>query len=141
MVQTKNLMDVADVGATQLKQYINNTCSKQKYINMPFEKNDPNINRNGREKGSSNKYTKQIKEAFGMLLEGNLDNLSIWLSQVAADDPKAALDIMMKMSERFVPRLSSTDITSDGEQILQNIKFDFGPPIDSDERDSTEEVS
>ena len=109
---------------------------------MPFEKNDPNINRNGREKGSSNKYTKQIKEAFGMLLEGNLDNLSIWLSQVAGDDPKAVLDIMLKMSERFVPKLSSTDITSDGEQILQNIKFDFGPPIDSDEREGdTEEVN
>lgn len=102
---------------------------------MPFKGGDHNINREGRKKGSQNQYTKQIKEAFGMLLEGNLDNLSTWLSQVAADDPKAALDIMMRMSERFVPKLRQTDITSDGEQILQNIKFDFGPTLDSDKRE------
>ena len=42
-------------------------------------------NPEGRKKGSMNKYNKQIKEAFGQLLEGNLDNLSLWLSEVAAD--------------------------------------------------------
>ena len=100
-----------------------------------FRGGDENINRDGCKKGSQNKYTKQVKEAFGMLLEGNLDNLSIWLAQVAADDPKAALDIMMRMSERFVPKLRQTDITTDGEKILQNVKFEFGPPIDDDKRE------
>ena len=97
------------------------------------------INKNGRKKGSQNKYTKQIKEAFGMLLENNLDNLSEWLAQVAADDPKAALDIMMRMSERFVPKLRHTDITTDGEKILNSLKFNFGPPIDSEKREQDEE--
>lgn len=97
------------------------------------------INTAGRKKGTQNKYTKQIKEAFGMLLENNLDNLSTWLAQVAADDPKAALDIMMRMSERFVPKLRHTDITSDGENILNSLKFNFGPPIDSEKREQDEE--
>ena len=47
-----------------------------------------------------------IKEAFAHLLEDNLDNMSRWLAQVSHDDPKSALDIMMRMSERFVPKLS-----------------------------------
>lgn len=99
---------------------------------QPGESGNPD----GRPKGSQNKYTKQIKEAFGMLLEGNLENLSTWLAQVAADDPKAALDIMMKMSERFVPRLRSTEITgADGEDIFKGLQFRFGPPIDSPERE------
>ena len=91
-------------------------------------------NPNGRQKGSMNKYNKQIKEAFGMLLEDNLDNLSTWLSQVAAENPKEALDIMMRMSERFVPKLRSTEITG-GEDFMKNVKFNFGPPIDSDKRE------
>ena len=91
-------------------------------------------NPEGRKKGSMNKYNKQIKEAFGMLLEDNLDNLSLWLADIAADDPKAALDIMMRMSERFVPKLRSTEITgADGEDLFAKVKFNFGPPVNDEE--------
>lgn len=94
---------------------------------MPFKKNDPNINTEGRQKGSQNKYTKQVKEAMGMLLENNLDNLSLWLAQVAADDPKAAMDIVIRLSERFVPKLSQQQVTgADGEDLFKNIQFKFG---------------
>ena len=101
-----------------------------------FTSDDPRINREGRARGSMNKYTKQIKEAFGLLLENNLDNLSQWLEQVAAEDPKAALDIMMKMSERFVPKLSQQALTDgEGGDLFKNVRFEFGPPIDSDQRE------
>ena len=84
-------------------------------------------NPDGRKKGSQNKYTKQVKEAMGMLLENNLDNLSVWLAQVAADDPKAAMDIVIRLSERFVPKLSQQQVTgADGEDLFKNISFKFG---------------
>lgn len=84
-------------------------------------------NPEGRPKGSSNKYTKQVKEAMGMLLENNLDNLSIWLAQIAADDPAKAMDIVIRLSERFVPKLSQQQITgNDGEDLFKNITFKFG---------------
>jgi len=84
-------------------------------------------NPDGRKKGSQNKYTKQVKEAMGMLLEGNLDNLSIWLAQIAADDPAKAMDIVIRLSERFVPKLSQQQITGgDGEDLFKNISFKFG---------------
>ena len=103
---------------------------------MGFQKGYDPRRAQGRPKGAVNHYTKQVKEAFGLLLEGNLDNLSTWLAQVAADDPKAALDIMMRMSERFVPKLSQQALTdAEGESLLKGIKFQFGPPIDSDERE------
>ena len=90
-------------------------------------------NPDGRKKGSQNKYTKQVKEAFGLLLEGNLDNLSVWLAQVAADDPKAAMDIVIRLSERFVPKLSQQSITgADGEDLFKNIKFQFGDETPED---------
>ena len=96
-------------------------------------------NPEGRKKGSQNKYTKQTKEAFGMLLQGNLDNLSRWLEQVAENDPKEALKIIMSLSERFVPKLSQQALTdADGENLLKGIKFNFGPTIE--ERDDSDGV-
>jgi len=94
---------------------------------MPFKKNDPNINTDGRQKGSQNRYTKDVKEAFGMLLQGNLDNLSLWLEQIAETDPKAAMDIVIRLSERFVPKLSQQQITDgEGGDLFKNLKFRFG---------------
>jgi hypothetical protein len=100
---------------------------------MAFSKNDPNINRNGR--SGPNKSTKIMKEAFAMLVENNLPNMERWISQVASDDPKAAMDLIIKLSERFVPALARTEVTgADGSDIFKEIKFGFGPPIDSDLR-------
>ena len=94
-------------------------------------------NPEGRKKGSQNHYTKQTKEAFGMLLEGNLTNLSTWLEQVAEDDPKEALKIVMALSERFVPKLSQQALTDgDGESLLKGITFGFGPTLDEPKDDS-----
>ena len=88
-------------------------------------------NPEGRPKGSMNRYTKKTKEAFGMLLNDNLDNLSVWLQQVAADDPKEALKIVMALSERFVPKLSQQQLTdADGENLLKGLTFNFGPPLE-----------
>jgi hypothetical protein len=100
---------------------------------MAFKKGDPNINRAGRI--GPNHSTKQIKEAFSLLLDANLDNMTIWLAQVAGDNPEKALDIMIKLSERFVPKLSQQAITNeDGSNLFKNIEFKFGgePQEDSD---------
>ena len=45
---------------------------------------------------------------------------------------------MIKLSERFVPKLRQTYITSNGEDLFKNVAFNFGPPIDSDAREDEE---
>ena len=105
---------------------------------MAFKPGDPNINREGRK--GPNKSTKMIKEAFALLLENNLDSMSTWLTQVAGDDPKAAMELMIKLSERFVPKLSQQALTNeDGSDLFKNVQFQFGPPIDSDKREQEED--
>ena len=95
-------------------------------------------NPEGRPKGSMNHYTKKTKEAFGMLLENNLDHLATWLQAVAADDPKEALKIVMALSERFVPKLSQQQLTDgDGENLLKGLQFSFGPTLEEREEDET----
>ena len=104
---------------------------------MAFKGGDENINREGRPKGIPNKTTKQIREAYQKLTEDNLDRMSIWISQVASEDPAKAMDIMIRLSEYIIPKLARTEVTgNDGEDLFKNIKFQFGPDVnDQDKRE------
>ena len=94
---------------------------------MPFEKGDDRINRNGRPVGSKNKITEEIREAFQMVLEKRLPDLERLLMQVAHDDPAKAIELMLKLSNRFLPELSRQELTgAGGEDLFKSIKFDFG---------------
>ena len=93
-----------------------------------FKGGDENINRAGRPKGTKNKTTKHIREAYQKLTEDNLDNMNTWLAQIAADDPARAMDTMIKLSEYILPKLARTELTGqDGDDLFKNIKFEFGP--------------
>lgn len=77
---------------------------------MPFEKGNQLA---GSRKGVPNKTTAEIRNAFQMLVEDNLDNMKVWLSDVAQEDPERALEIILKMSEYIVPKLSRTEVKAD----------------------------
>ena len=100
---------------------------------MPFEKNDDRINRAGRPVGSKNKITEEIREAFQLVLEKRLPDLERLLMQVAHDDPAKAIELMLKLSNRFLPELSRQELTgADGSELFKNLKFNFG----TDEEDA-----
>lgn len=83
-------------------------------------------NPNGRPKGSQNKVADEIKHAFAQLLQNNVDQLGLWITQVAERDPAKALEIYTKISERFVPQLSRQEVTgADGKDLFQNVTFNF----------------
>jgi len=87
-------------------------------------------NRKGRIPGIPNKNTQQIREAYQMLTENNLENMSLWLSQIAADNPEKAFKLMLEMSEYVLPKLNRTEITgAGGEDLFKNITFEFGTPV------------
>jgi len=77
---------------------------------MPFEKGNQLA---GSRKGIPNKSTAEIRNAFQLLVEDNLDNMNVWLSDVASEDPERALVIILKMSEYIVPKLSRTEVKAD----------------------------
>ncbi len=99
----------------------------------------PEPNRNGRPKGSRNKTTNRIREAYQNLVEMNLDNMSIWIAQMAAENPEKAMDTMIKLSEYIIPKLARQELTGqDGEDLFKSVKFEFGPSV-NDEEERTEE--
>jgi len=91
-------------------------------------------NRNGRPKGARNRTTNTIREAYQNLVEMNLENMSLWIAQMAADNPEKAMDTMIKLSEYIIPKLARQEVVgSDGSDLFKNVKFQFGPNINDEE--------
>jgi hypothetical protein len=86
---------------------------------MPFEKGDQNINREGRPKGSPNKTTQEVRDAYQLFAENNMDKFQDWIDKVASKNPAKALEIVLAMSEYFLPKLqrTETDVTTNGKDI------------------------
>ncbi len=108
---------------------------KKRAGNPNLYKGGPSLNPNGRPKGAKNKTTENIRKAYQQLTEDNLENMTIWLSQIAAEDPKQAMEMMIKLSEYVIPKLARQEITgNDGADLFSNVKFEFGPDVNSDDR-------
>jgi hypothetical protein len=84
----------------------------------------------GKPKGAVNKTSNKIREAFQKLIEDNLENMTIWLTQVAADDPKSALDIMTKLGEYTTPKLARVENKHEVDEGITEIQLNFVKPKD-----------
>ncbi len=115
---------------------------KKKAGNPAWQKG-VSANPNGRPAGSKNVATKLIRTAYQQLTENNIENMTVWLQRIAEDDPKTAFELMLKMSEFIIPKISRQELTGkDGEDIFKDVSFSFGTPIndriidlDADETD------
>ena len=88
----------------------------------------------GRKPGTKNKATKQIREAYQKLTEDNLDNMTLWLTQIAAENPEKAMQLMLNLSEFIIPKLARQEVVgNDGEDLFKNVSFNFGPDINDEE--------
>ena len=83
----------------------------------------------GRAKGVPNKATTAFRETIQRLLESNSENVSLWLKQVAAEDPAKALDLVSKLAEYASPKLARTEVSgTDGQPLqIQVVKFGQDP--------------
>ena len=67
----------------------------------------------GRPAGVPNKATQTFRETVTKVLEENSANVSIWLQQVAQQDPAKALDLLAKLAEYAAPKLSRVEQTGE----------------------------
>jgi hypothetical protein len=71
----------------------------------------------GRPKGTPNRSTTEFRDTIRDLLEGNKDNVSKWLTDIAEGDitqdrrpdPYKALDMLAKLAEYAAPKLARTE--------------------------------
>lgn len=76
---------------------------------MPFEKGKSG-NETGRPKGSSNKATSKVREAYTQLLEDNLEQLTADFKEL---EPKDRIKLFLDLSKYVVPQLKQTELTTD----------------------------
>lgn len=81
---------------------------------MPFtQETASNAGKNSSRKGVANKTTSEIKEAYQLLVENNIENMTIWLEKIGKDNPEKAFDLIIKMSDFIVPKLSRQEVKMD----------------------------
>ncbi len=81
---------------------------------MPFTtETASNAGKNSSRKGVANKTTSEIKEAYQLLVENNLNNMTAWLEKIGDENPEKAFDILIKMSDFIVPKLSRQEVKID----------------------------
>jgi len=74
-------------------------------------------NPNGRPKGRENKVTTEIRQAYADLIHGNLDNITMWLQEVADRDPQKAIECLIKLSPFVLPKKTELHTPEDWKPI------------------------
>jgi hypothetical protein len=101
--------------------------------------NNTGIKYGGRKRGTPNKATARLREAFTGLLEGNMGRLQELLDKVAEKNPQKALELLLKLSEFALPKLRAIEVNNESEEAMHtslNINIiDTGVPLASCEAD------
>ncbi len=90
-------------------------------------------NPKGRPKGSANKTTNTIREAFTKLVEDNLENMTTWLESVADQNPREALNIINQMAEYTTPKLARVENKIETDEEINEVKIEIVKRSNTDE--------
>ena len=83
----------------------------------------------GRKAGSLNRATKDIRDAFTLLIENNIDTLQKDLDSL---EPKERVKLLLDMAQFVVPKMKSVDLKADK---TETILIDFNESIGWNETD------
>ena len=81
----------------------------------------------GRKAGSLNRATKDIRDAFTLLIENNIDTLQEDLNGL---EPKERVKLLLDMAQFVVPKMKSVDLKADK---TETILIDFSEDISFEE--------
>jgi hypothetical protein len=86
---------------------------------MPFEKGHKLAK--GRPAGSINRSTEQMKLSIARATNRVLDDMPVILDKLIKEDPKAAVDLAIKLMEFHIPKMSRIEMKAEIEAKIQQI--------------------
>lgn len=75
-------------------------------------------------KGTPNKTTKELRNAFQYFVENNVTQFQDWIERVAENNPAKAIELVSSLGEYILPKLSRTEIEADVKQNVTNLNID-----------------
>ena len=100
--------------------------------------NNTGIKYGGRQKGTANKATTRLREAYSDLLENNISRVQELFDKVAEKNPEKALELLLKLSEFALPKLRAIEVNNEPEDKHTSLNIniiDTGVPLASCEAD------
>lgn len=79
----------------------------------------------GRPPGALNRSTEQMKLTIARVTNNILDTLATDLAEIKKKDPKAAIDIALKLLEYNLPKQSRVEMKAEIEQRIQQISVNI----------------
>ena len=97
---------------------------------MPFT---PGHNKaTGRPKGAENKEKKTLRESINSILEAGIEDFNSSMAELRETNPKAYLDVYIKLIEYGLPKMRSVDTTISAKDNVESIKIEIKKPLDLD---------
>ena len=90
---------------------------------------------NSSRKGVPNKSTKEIRDAFQMFVENNVENFEEWIMRVAEKNPAKAIELVKDVGEYILPKLSRTEVKAE----IKTDEIDLSQYTTKDLEDSIED--
>ena len=79
----------------------------------------------GRPPGSINRSTEQMKLSIARATNRVLDDMPVILDKLIKEDPKAAVDLAIKLMEFHIPKMSRVEMKAEIEQKIQQISINI----------------
>ena len=79
----------------------------------------------GRPRGSLNRSTEQMKLSIARATNRVLDDMPVILDKLIKEDPKAAVDLAIKLMEFHIPKMSRVEMKAQIEQKIQQISVNI----------------
>jgi hypothetical protein len=79
----------------------------------------------GRPVGAMNRSTEQMKLTLARATNRVLDDMPMILDKLIKEDPKAAVDLAIKLMEFHIPKLSRVEMRAEIEQKIQQISVNI----------------
>jgi hypothetical protein len=99
---------------------------------MAFEKGN---RLGGRKPGSLNRSTEQMKLSIARATNRVLDDMPMILDKLIKEDPKAAVDLAIKLMEFHIPKMSRVEMRAEIEQKIQQVSININRTGSNEHRD------
>lgn len=100
----------------------------------------PGVRQGGRKRGTPNKITADARETFRQVFESLAPECEEWIRRAAEKNPAKGAELLLRLAEHFVPKLTRTEVTGADSAPLVVEVVQYGEPSQEPNRAQLEPI-